>query len=180
MTMPLTSEQEEQKLRKEVLRNDQLVRQQAAGHGTFFSHAIAASEEIGGRFAAVGKASVTGSGPIPHPHLPAPSWAGQDTMVEPAFGVEIDWVEPVGSEPEIEEAARILREREATATSSLAVDCADVVSAPAVTSLAVVEPIAASALNSKSLAITGAAVAIGGAGNSAAKSVSRLSFRRRL
>jgi hypothetical protein len=30
------------------------------------------------------------------------------------------------------------------------------------------------------LAITGAAVAIGGAGNSAAKSVSRLSFRRRL
>lgn len=177
--MPLTSDQEEQKLRKEVLRNDQLVRQQAAGHGTLFSHAIAASEEIGGRFAAVGRASVTGSAPIPHAQLPAPSWAGQDTMVEPPLGYAIDDQPVIGEPFELERAAEILREREvAAAALPSAADVDRVVEAPTAVRHHAGET-ATRSTQSQSLAITGAAV-VGGAGNSsAAKAVPR-TFPRRL
>jgi hypothetical protein len=128
-----TSREEEQAVRKEVLRNDQLVREKAAGHGTYFSHACAEADAIGGRFSAVGKASVTGSSPT-QTILPAPSWAGQDVGVEPPFGVDIDWVEAVGSEKEIEEAARILREGQVAAcTSQEAADRSGTSAAPTAT-----------------------------------------------
>jgi hypothetical protein len=118
--MPLTTEQEEQNLRKEVLRNDQLVRQQAAGHGTFFSHAIAESEAIGGRFAAVGKSAVVGATPGPiYPQLPADSPAAIPWPEgEDVYGVPIDQMEPVGSEAEQLEAQRILDQRLAAPPAS--------------------------------------------------------------
>ena len=159
----MTSEQEEQALRKEVLRNDVLVRQQNAGDrqaATYFGAAIAASEEMGGRFAAVGKSAVVGSSAVPqYPRLPeshAIPWPEDRNPL----GFAIHAMEPV----------------DPTAHSP-AVDCAAVTLSAATVSLAVGEPIVTAALQSKSPPITGAAVG-GDEGDSAANSVPRSSIRR--
>jgi hypothetical protein len=109
------AEQEKQEDYKAYLENEKLLRKSAEDKraSTYLAHALVDAEAIGGRFAAVGKASVTGSGPIPHPHLPAPSWAGQDTMVEPPLGYAINDQIPVGDQWEIEAAQRILDQRSA-------------------------------------------------------------------
>jgi hypothetical protein len=84
---------------------------------TYLAMAEAASLEIGGRFRQVSPMSITGTTPIPHPHLPAPSWAGQDNGVEPALGYEIDAQEPVGEPFEQEAAQRILEDRQVAAAA---------------------------------------------------------------
>ena len=177
----MTSEQEEQALRKEVLRNDVLVRQQNAGDrqaATYFGAAIAASEEMGGRFAAVGKSAVVGSSAVPqYPRLPeshAIPWPEDRNPL--GFAIN-DMGEPSGSPAEVERAAEILRERQDPTAHSPAVDCAAVTLSAATVSLAVGEPIVTAALQSKSPPITGAAVG-GDAGDSAANSVPRTSLRR--
>jgi hypothetical protein len=112
----MSAHDEEQSLRKEVLRNDALTRQQSAGHGTFFSHAIAESESVGGRYAAadVSKASVTGSTAVPqYPRQPSIPWPHDP---DPLL-YEIDAMEPTGSEAEIEAAAQILEQRSAADTA---------------------------------------------------------------
>jgi hypothetical protein len=138
---------------KAYLANEKMLREKAAEDrtaSTYLAHALADATAIGGRFAAVGRASVTGSGPIPHPHLPAPSWAGFDNGPEPPLGYAID-DQPVTGEPgEVEEAARILREREDLAANSPAAGSADVALSAATVTLAVGEPIATSALQSNS------------------------------
>jgi hypothetical protein len=143
-----TEHEREQEERRQYLENEKLLREKSAGHGTYFSHACADADAIGGRFSAVGKAYVTGSSPT-QTILPAPSWAGQDNGVEPPLGYEIDWVEPVGSLAEQAEAQRILDQREAAAHSPAATG-ADVALSAATGSLAVGEPIATSALQSNS------------------------------
>ena len=129
------SEREEMALKLATLHNDLLQLQQKATDdkraNTYLAHALVDAEMIGGRFVAVGRASVTGSGAIPHSNLPAPSWAGQDNAVEPPYGVPIDAHLPVGEIGEIEQAARILREREvAAAAASSAADVDRVSQAP--------------------------------------------------
>jgi hypothetical protein len=87
----LTS-QEDQHDRRETLRNDLKVREQAA---TFFDFAQSAATDIGGRYATETKQTVVGTTPFPYPPLPPSSpWAGPDLVgQEPPTGYRIDDLE---------------------------------------------------------------------------------------
>jgi hypothetical protein len=183
-----TSHEREQEERRAYLENEKLLREKAADDrraSTYLAQAQAAAEDIGGRFKQVSPMTITGATPIPQvPMQPEGSpWSQQWPEGPDEFGVPIDAMEPVGSEAEIERAAEILREQaDPTAAPSLAVDCADVVSAPVVATLATVEPIATSAPQSKSpQTVGGAASVVGEAGNSsAANDAVPRSFNRRI
>ena len=110
-----TAHEQEQEDRRAYLENEKLLREKAAEErraSTYLAHALFDAEAIGGRFAAVGKASVTGASPT-QTVLPAPSWAGQDLMDEPPTGYEIDAQEPTGSLAEQAIAQQILDQRSA-------------------------------------------------------------------
>jgi hypothetical protein len=94
---------------------NEMLRKKAEG-STFFQHAIAsANDEAGARYAKQNPTAVVGANPIAYPQLPEGSpWARQWPEGPDEFGVEIDAMEPVGSDKEIEEAAEILRSRSAT------------------------------------------------------------------
>ena len=114
-----TAHEQEQEERRAYPENHKLLQKAAEDRraSTYLAHAMVDADAVGGRYrvADVGRAAVTGSGPIPHPHLPAPSWAGQDNMPELPLGYAIDDQIPVGSLAEQQRAAEILREREAAA-----------------------------------------------------------------
>jgi hypothetical protein len=66
---------------------------------TLLDHARAsANDDRGGRFAAQGKATVTGAAPISYPRLPLTAPANQAMMVgqEPSLGYDINAMDPVG------------------------------------------------------------------------------------
>ena len=87
-----TEAQREQAERREVLRNDQRVREQGA---TYFSHT---HSDLGGRFAlAQDREQIVGESPAPqYPALPASSpWAGPDLVgPEPPLGYSVNALEP--------------------------------------------------------------------------------------
>jgi hypothetical protein len=79
-----------------VLRNDQRT--------TLAQFAQADADQRRGRFDAHEKSTVIGSTPLPkYPQLPASSpWAGPDLVpTEPAFGVDINEMEPCGQPHEL-------------------------------------------------------------------------------
>jgi hypothetical protein len=90
-----------QKERREVLKNDRLVRQGS----TYFQHAQASiDDELRGRFAQSGQsATVTGSSPISYPKQPSTSPANQMSMMpdEAPLGYRVDDQEPVGEKFEV-------------------------------------------------------------------------------
>ena len=89
----MLSKQEEEQERREVLENDQRVReQQQAQGGTFYQHGLAQADEINqGRFAAVGAPTVVGSKPNPSTQYPAASAAHQTELPpEQPLGFSID------------------------------------------------------------------------------------------
>ena len=89
----MLSKQEEEQERREVLENDQRVReQQQAQGGTFYQHGLAQADEINqGRFAAVGAPTVVGSKPNPSTQYPAASAAHQTKLPpEQPLGFSID------------------------------------------------------------------------------------------
>ena len=136
----MTSHEQEQSERRAYLENEKRLREAAAGTGTYFSHAVSDADAIGGRYAAVGKANVVGTTPIPHSNLPVPSWSGQDNAVEQPLGYSVEDMPVVGEPGEVEAAAAILRERENPNAAFLlpALDCAaGVLSATTAASLAV-------------------------------------------
>jgi hypothetical protein len=131
---------------RDYLENEKLLRKTAEDKrlSTYLAHAVADSEDIGGRFKQVSPMTITGATPFPqYPRLPANSpWSQQWPKGEDVYGVPIDAQEPVGEQFEIEEAQRILDERSA----ALPADGEPVTDAP-VTSLAV-ECVAGSPTNS--------------------------------
>ena len=207
----MTSEQEEQKLRKEVLRNDQLVREKAAEErraSTYLAMALADSE-LPGRFGNIARQHIVGASAGPtYPMQPADSPFHHDptgNLPDP-FGVDIDAMEAVGSEAEIQAAQRILDDQRSAAppadgssadvpaVSSLAtaVEHAELatnssdetfgVSAtgPASTLSAPTDELAGPTSSKSPLTVGGAVAVVGDAGDSAANSVPRSSFNRRL
>jgi hypothetical protein len=88
----MTTEAEEQAERREVLRNDQRVREQGS---TYYGHT---HSDLGGRFAlAQGREQIIGESPTPiYPALPASSpWAGPDLVgKEPPVGYSVNALEP--------------------------------------------------------------------------------------
>ena len=93
----MTSHSDEQKLRRETLKNDQRVRDQGT---TFHQAAISEANENRGRFAATNKETVVGSMPVVN-YPAAPNWAPDPVPPEPPLNVDIDAQEPVGTEAEI-------------------------------------------------------------------------------
>jgi len=78
-----------QRERKAVLKND-----------TYLARAQATvGEELGGRFQKLAKTTVTGVPTVPKQPATSP-WAEPDPNVEPAFGVDINYVEPIGTRAE--------------------------------------------------------------------------------
>jgi hypothetical protein len=154
------AEQEKQLLYKQYLENRKLLAAEAADRrlSTYLAHALADSEDIGGRFKKVAPMTVVGATPVPeYPRQPEGSpWSQQWPDGPDVYGVPIDAQEPVGEPHEIEAAQRILDERSA----ALPADGEPVTDAP-VNSLAV-ECMAGSPTNSSALSAP-AASATGGA-----------------
>ena len=116
---------------RQIEMENEKLRKLAEG-STYFQHAQAsANDEAGGRFAKQSPTTVIGAAPL-QTVLVAPSWAGFDNGVEPPFGVDIDYVEAVGSLKEQAEAQRILDDQRSAAPPADG-SSADV---PAVSSLA--------------------------------------------
>jgi hypothetical protein len=86
--------------RRKVMESDRLARRA----GTYFSQASAGmDDERGGRFAALNKPTVTGSGGGWAPKQPPNSpWAKDHCPPEPPLGWSVDDQEPVGEPHEIE------------------------------------------------------------------------------
>ena len=102
-----------QKEKREVLRNDHQVAQDRRV-STYRDAAQASVDDLfGGRFATIGKPTVTGTGSISYPRLPKDAPSNQATMVpdEPPLGVSVDAIEPVGSVGEQIEAGQVLAKR---------------------------------------------------------------------
>jgi hypothetical protein len=107
----MTSDQEEQALRKSILRNDELVRQQSAGHGTYLAQAEASALDIGGRFKTVSPMTITGAKAVPQ-YPPEGSGITWPTDID-QLGFAIDDQPVIGEPFEVERAQRILDERSA-------------------------------------------------------------------
>jgi hypothetical protein len=163
-------EREKREDYKAYLENRKLLEKAATDKraSTYLAMAEAASLEIGGRYKTVSPMSITGTTPIPQmPRQPEGSpWSNSEVLNGPdelGWSVE-DIGEPAGSPAEVEEAARILRERQDPTVPSPTVDSADVALSAATVSLAVGVPIATSALQSNSSALLApAASSTGGA-----------------
>jgi hypothetical protein len=94
----MTAHDDEQRTRRETLENDRRVR---AGQTMFGRAQADADAEYGGRFAALSKPVVVGSGPT-YPQLPASSsWSHDPVPPEPPLGIDVNAVEPVGTSAEI-------------------------------------------------------------------------------
>ena len=87
---------ESQAVRRRVLRNDRLVREQAT---TFHQFAAVEAEEIRGRFGSTEKATVIGS--TPAPDYPAAYQQRDPVPTEPPLGVDVNALEPTGELHEI-------------------------------------------------------------------------------
>jgi hypothetical protein len=153
----MSAEHERQLLYKQYLENRRLLDEKAAENkrlSTYLAMAVADSE-LPGRFGNLAQQRVVGATPGPiYPKQPANSpWSQQWPEGEDVYGVPIDAQEPVGEPHEIEEAAQILRDREAAAVSSPAADCADVAVSAATVSLAADEPLPTSAPQSSSSSV---------------------------
>jgi hypothetical protein len=155
----MSAEQEKQLLYKQYLDNRKLLDEKAAAEkrrlSTYLAMAVADSEDIGGRFKKVAPMSVVGATPVPeYPRQPEGSpWSQQWPNDPDPLGYSVEDSEPVGSEAEIEEAAQILRDREAAAVTSPVADCADVAVSAATVSLAADEPLPTSAPQSSSSSV---------------------------
>jgi hypothetical protein len=82
-----------QSQRRKVLENDRKIL------SSYLDHAQASADaDRGGRFAAIGKTTVTGAGPIQYPRLPLNSPSNQAAMTpqEPSLGYDINAMEPTG------------------------------------------------------------------------------------
>jgi hypothetical protein len=180
-----TEHKREQEERRQYLANEKLLREKAAEDrraSTYLAQALAASEDIGGRYKQVSPMTITGATPVPQmPQQPEGSpWSQQWPSGPDELGYSVEDIgEPSGSPAEVERAAEILREREvAAAALPSAADVDRVVEAPTAVRHHAGETSTRST-QYQSLAITGAAV-VGEAGNSsAAKAVPR-TFPRRL
>jgi hypothetical protein len=88
----VTEAQREQQERREVLRNDQRLRDQQAREqtGTFLSHTHL--DDVGGRWAAISNPHIVGQSAVPkYPELPANSpWHHDPVPDEPPLGYAID------------------------------------------------------------------------------------------
>jgi hypothetical protein len=153
---------ERERLYKQYLENRRLLDEKAAADkrlSTYLAHALADSEDIGGRFKKVAPMTVVGATPVPeYPRQPEGSpWSQQWPDGPDVYGVPIDAQEPVGEQFEIEAAQRILDERSA----ALPADGEPVTDAP-VNSLAVEcvagSPTNSSALSAPAMSATGGAV----------------------
>ena len=84
--------------RRRLLANDRRV-------STYREAAQASIDDFcGGRYATIGKPTVTGTAPISYPRQPEGSpWASDPTGDEPPTGVDINAIEPVGEKHEQEE-----------------------------------------------------------------------------
>jgi hypothetical protein len=87
--------------RRRILEEDKLARKAS----TYFAQAQSSlNDDAGGRFGSVTKSSVTGSGPVVYPRLPADAPSNQLAMTppEPAIGYDINAQEPTGEWFEIQ------------------------------------------------------------------------------
>jgi hypothetical protein len=89
----MLSKQEEQAERRETLDNDRRVREQGS---TYLAHT---HNDTGGRFSAISNPTVVGSSQIPK--YPAAYLNHDPVPTEPALGVDINEMEPVGQPHEI-------------------------------------------------------------------------------
>ena len=159
---------------RQIEMENEKLHKQAEG-STFFQHAQASAlDESGGRFAKQSPTTVVGASANPsYPRLPegamgAIPWPEDRNPL----GYSVDQMEPVGSEAEQLAAQRILDQRSAARP-------ADGGPAEVPASALSVER-AGPPTSSKSLAITGAAVASGAGDGSAANDTVPRSFNRRL
>jgi hypothetical protein len=130
----------EQIERLKMLHNENLVREKKATPedrraNTMLALAIADSEQPG-RFGNMAKQTIVGATPeYQVPQLPANSPWNSWPEGPDVTGYDVDQMDPVGSEAEIEQAAQILRDREARkAAASTAAQGDAVVAAPSASS----------------------------------------------
>jgi hypothetical protein len=120
----MSAEHERQELYKQYLANERLLREKAAADrraSTYLAQAVAASEDIGGRYKQVAPMTITGATPVPqYPRQPEGSpWSQQWPNDPDPLGYSVEDIgEPVGSPAEIEAAQKILDERSAVASSA--------------------------------------------------------------
>jgi hypothetical protein len=103
-TEKMDSKKREQADRLEVLRNDRLARlDYLKPKETSTYHQQAQTSEVGGRFASQNKPIVSGAqATVQYPRQPANSpWAQPDAGIEPPLNVDLNYVEPCGTEAEI-------------------------------------------------------------------------------
>jgi hypothetical protein len=122
----MSSEREEQRLRREVLLSDRLWRDQQRRGSSYLDHAKAAADDTaGGRWSKQSPTPITGN-PI-YPKAAGP-WANAPLPYNPvtdALGYSIGDMEPVGTAREIEEAAQILKKHTAADGPPFPVPAAD-------------------------------------------------------
>jgi hypothetical protein len=112
--------------RRRIMEEDRLARKAS----TYFQQAQSSlNDTAGGRFGAVTKSSVTGSGPVVYPRLPADAPSNQMAMMppEPPLNYNINDQEPVGEFHEIQKSLSSAAADAAKApTSSVVGDSRDV------------------------------------------------------
>jgi len=82
-----------------VQRNDERIRK---GGATYHGFAVAEADVIRGRFTAHERSTVTGSGPVAYPTLPASSpWHHDPVPASEPLGFPIDQMEPTGEAFEV-------------------------------------------------------------------------------
>jgi hypothetical protein len=173
----MTTEREQQE-RKAYLENEKLLRKAAEDRrlSTYLAMALADSE-LPGRFGKVTQQNIVGIAPTPqYPAQPSIPWPNEPDPL----GFSVEDMPVVGEPHEIEEAARILREREdAAAHPQVAAGSGAVVSASAVSSLVTDVP-AAPLTQSKSSDVVGVGRPATERAVPEAADAARSSFRRRL